>query len=351
MRILVIRYRFIGDTILTVPFLKNLRLAYPDAQIDVLVSPNSGEVLETCPYVDKLIYFDTTRKYRYEIADGKKKSFWSYVWMLRKRRYDKIYVLKRSLSSAILAFLAGAKERIGFDTEKRGFLLTKKVPYDHEKHEIECFLDVLRAEGHNPKSFYLECPLDLGSISKINKLFKDRKIDANLPKVLVHATSGDTNKQWPIEYFAEIIEYLANRKKVQVFYIGTKNDSKIYQQIHMLIKRRLWIEPINLCGELSIQDSIALTKRMDFLVGNDSGNLHLAAAVNTPVIGIYGPMNSEKWRAWGNYHVCLKSSMDCVPCELKEPCPTYKACLYKITPEIVKKHIDEKLDKIKHNKI
>ena len=142
MKILVVRYRFIGDMILTIPFLRNLRYAYPNAQIDMLVAPNSGEVIENCPYVNNFIYFDTTRKHKYEIGKGEKKSFWHYVKLLRKEKYDKAYVLKRSFSSAMLCFLAGIKERIGYDSEHRGFLLTKRVKYDTKKHESECFFDV-----------------------------------------------------------------------------------------------------------------------------------------------------------------------------------------------------------------
>ena len=119
MRILVVRYRFIGDTVLTVPFLRNLRRYYPDAKIDMLVAPVSGELLESCPYIDNLFYFDTTRKHRYECAKAKKKSFWHYVKLLKTQKYDKAYVLKRSLSSAALCALAGIKNRVGFNTEGR----------------------------------------------------------------------------------------------------------------------------------------------------------------------------------------------------------------------------------------
>src|ERR1700734_2523022 len=90
-RMLVIRYRFIGDTILTVPFLRNLRLAYPQAQIDVLVGQRSGEVLENCPYINDLIVFDTTRFHKYDSGEGKTKSFWHYARLLRQRRYDMVF--------------------------------------------------------------------------------------------------------------------------------------------------------------------------------------------------------------------------------------------------------------------
>ncbi|MGH9553973.1 MAG: glycosyltransferase family 9 protein, partial [Terriglobales bacterium] len=118
-RILVIRYRFIGDTILTGPFLKNLRHAYPDATIDVLVGPQSGEVLNGCPYVNDLIVFDTTRFHKYDSGAGAKRSFWSYVSLLRKKHYDLVFVLKRSWSSAVLALLTGARYRVGYATEGR----------------------------------------------------------------------------------------------------------------------------------------------------------------------------------------------------------------------------------------
>ncbi|NLF82377.1 MAG: glycosyltransferase family 9 protein, partial [Candidatus Gastranaerophilales bacterium] len=156
MRILVARYRFIGDTVLMIPFLRNLRYAYPDAVIDVLVGPVSGEVLNDCPYINELIVFDTTRKHRYENKNEEKKSFFSYVKLLKSRKYDKVYVLKRSLSSALLVFLAGIPERIGFNTEGRGILLTKRIPYVKDRHEVECFLDVLRADEIEVKDNHLE---------------------------------------------------------------------------------------------------------------------------------------------------------------------------------------------------
>ena len=106
-KVLVIRYRFIGDTILTVPFLRNLRYAYPDATIDMLVGPQSGTVLENCPYLNELIVFDTTRFHKYDKGEGKTHNFWSYAWELRQRKYDLVFILKRSFS----CWLAGISFR------------------------------------------------------------------------------------------------------------------------------------------------------------------------------------------------------------------------------------------------
>lgn len=344
-KILVVRYRFIGDTILTIPFLRNLRRAYPGAQIDMLVGPASGELLEDCPYIDNLIYFDTTKKHKYENTGNEKKSFWDYVSQLRKEKYNKAYVLKRSLSSALLTFFAGIKFRIGFDTEKRGFLLTKKVPYDNKKHEIECFLDVLRADDLPVNDDYLENWIDPAASAKVNEIFRDRRIN-NSPKVIIHATSGNVNKQWPNKYFARVIEHLANQKHSQIFYTGTASDKAVYEEIHSHLNSPLYIKPVNLCGELNLKESSALTKMMDLMVGCDSGNLHIAASLGVPVIGIYGPMNSDKWYAWGKNNVILRDNLPCIPCELRGKCELDRACLINITPDKVISEIDKKFARI-----
>lgn len=338
-KILVIRYRFIGDTVLTIPFLRNLRRAYPQAQIDMLVGPVSGDVLLDCPYIDNLIYFDTTKKHRYENTGEQKRTFFSYVKLLRQSRYDKAYVLKRSFSSAALAFLAGIKDRIGFDTEGRGFLLTKKILYVKNKHEVECFLDILKADDIPVRDNHLENWISDKSEEKIQEILKNYDLSEK-QKVLVHATSGNINKQWPVENFAKIIEFLSNEKNILVFFTGTARDSEIYDRILNLIPLELKNKPVNLCGELSIQDSTALINKMDFVVGSDSGTLHIAASLNIPVIGIYGPMNPKKWRAWGEIHKPVSLDLPCIPCELRKKCDKDYACIKNITPEMVIKEIE-----------
>ena len=339
-KILVMRYRFIGDTLLTVPFLRNLRYAYPDSQIDMLVSSGSGEIIENCPYVNNFIFFDTTKKFKYET--GEKKSFFGYAKLLKKEKYDKIYVLKRSFSSAILAFLAGAKERIGFDTEHRGFLLTKKVPYNVNKHEIECFLDVLRADNINVQDTYLEAFIDEDAKKVVENIFEDRGI-TNFKKVVVHATASTPKKELKKEIWAEIIEHLANNKQAQVIFMGTEKDSDKYEEILKLIESDLKIKPINFCGRFNLQESLAAIEASDLMVGTDSGNLHMAASVKTRVIGIYGPMNEKKWGAYpckSGTNILLTADVNCRPCALKTKCKNNYACL-NIDAEKIKNEIDK----------
>lgn len=346
-KILVVRYRFIGDTILTLPFLKNLRLAYPDAQIDMLVAPKSGEIIEDCPYVDNFIYFDTTKKHKYENGSGEKKNLFYYIKLLKDKDYDKAYVLKRSLSSAFLVFMAGIKERTGFNTEHRGFLLTKKVKYDKNKHESQCFLDVLKADGIEIKDESFENGINPEAKKEIDKILE--KTNSSQKRVIVHATATNKGKIWPIENFAKITEYLINKKNAQVFFIGTDFDSKTYENMLSLISESLKTPPINLCGKLNLKESLALTAETDLLIGNDSGNLHMASSVKTPVIGLYGPMPFEKWYALGDNNILLKSDLPCMPCGLRGKCKKNYECMKKITVEQVINAIDKKFNQTNDN--
>lgn len=333
------RYRFIGDTVLTVPFLRNLRRAYPDAQIDLMVAPVSGEIIDKCPYVDNFIYFDTTRKHRYENKDEQsKKDFWYYVKILRKEKYDKAYVLKRSLSSAFLAFASGVKERIGFDTECRSILLTRKTPYIEDKHEIDCFLDVLKSDNIDVKDNYLENWVDDSEIQSVKKIMLVNNFDFNTGRktVIVHATSGNRKKEWPKDRWAKIIEWLINEKNVQVVFNGTKNDSSTYEEIMSHIDRELKFQPINFCGCFNLRQTLAFSKLCDLIVGCDSGNLHIAASVDIPVIGIYGPMNTIKWAPHCSVAKIIKTNLPCQPCSLKKNCKLNYKCIKDITEEALK---------------
>ena len=105
------------------------------------------------------------------------------------------------------------------------------------------------------------------------------------------------------------------------------------------------MDKIPLCGQVTIKDSLALLKEVNLMIGNDSGNLHMAASVGTRVIGLYGPMPFEKWKALGNNHILLKADLPCIPCSLSGKCENNHACMKNISVEEVKNAIDKSLNK------
>ncbi len=336
-RILVMRYRFIGDTLLTVPFLRNLRAAYPHAIIDVLAAPNSGELLRDCPYINELIMFDTTRKHRYENSDQPTRSFWSYVRLLREKRYDTAFVLKRSFSSAALAALAGIPERIGFGTEGRGWLLTQRVPYRKDAPESDCFLDVLQAAGVPVRDRHLE---------SWNRPEDEQASEKHLPKsashnIVLHLSSSNRAKQWSETHALQLAEQLLNEPGCHLHALGAASDALLYESLREKLPAALRDRLHLHCGQLSLPESMAFLRRMDLVVGVDSGTLHMASAAGVPVIALFGPMNEHKWGPL-NAEI-ITEAVACRPCNLETPCKFKFQCMSQLQPDTVMARIRERL--------
>lgn len=329
-RILVVRYRFIGDTILTVPFLRHLRAAFPDAVIDVLVGPESGQVLANCPYVNELITFDTTRFHKYDSGKGKARSFWSYVSELRSKKYDTVFLLKRSLSSAFLAWLIGAKNRIGYNTEGRGLLLTSRVEWNPKRHEVQSTLDVLRAVGIVADDDFLEAwPGEEEIQSVLQKV--PSLVRRKAPRVVFHAAAAHPDKMYPLEHWAKVVTEVVARTGAIPFFTGSAQDIPIYEEI----TRQTGIEGEVVAGKLELRETMALFSKMDLAICTDSGPAHLAAAAGIPVITLFGPTDPGRWAPPGKNSIALfDDKLSCRPCNYKKTCAN-RECLTELSPGAV----------------
>ncbi len=312
-KILVMRYRFIGDTVLTVPFLRNLRAAFPSARIDLMLEPFSGQVIEGCPYVDRIIPFElrTIHTYSKQNDRGKMAAYIHYWRMLRREGYDAAFVLKRSLSSALLPWGARIPRRIGFATEHRSFLLTDRVPYRHDQHEVENFLDCLRVLNIPIGSKDLELwPLP-DDARGVTKRFNDSGWKSGDIKVVIHAAASLPAKQWPLERFAEVMKALRSSYPVRFIYTGAMGDSGLYEEI----ERRGPFGGLNLCGSTSLRENVAVYQACDLFFGVDSGPMHMAAAAGVPVVALFGPTDEGKWGPWGQGHTVITKRLSCYPCK------------------------------------
>ena len=220
LRILVIRYRFIGDTVLAIPALRNLRQAFPHATIDVLGEPISGDTLAPCPYKNELLFCAPRLKGAKKRAAQFPTNLWAAARFLRARKYDRCYILRRSFSSAILPLLAGIPHRVGFATDNRGWLLQRSAPYA-DKHEVECFLDVLRADG---------IPVTDTHNENWSAPATDRRGDAELPagnrtRVFVCAKSVLDLKDWAPESFAEVLAWLVRERNAEIHFCDSPGNA------------------------------------------------------------------------------------------------------------------------------
>ncbi|MBL9215971.1 MAG: glycosyltransferase family 9 protein [Opitutaceae bacterium] len=301
LRLLVIRYRFIGDTVLAIPFLRNLRQAFPRATIDVLAEPVSGDTLALCPYKDELLYFAPRLKGEKRRQAKFPTSLLGAARFLRGRRYDRCYILRRSFSSAILPWLAGIPHRVGFATEGRSWLLQRSTPYA-DRHEVECFLDVLRADG---------IPVTDTGNENWSDPATDRRVEAALPpgdrpRVFVCAKSVFPLKDWAPDRFAALIAWLVNDRGCEVHLCDAPANAGYYAEIRAALPVPLARDWIDWSRELSLRESNSLFRRMDLAVGVDTGLLHLAASFHVPVVGLYGPLEPWRWHPWDTRHAVLR---------------------------------------------
>jgi heptosyltransferase-2 len=312
--ILVMRYRFIGDTVLTVPFLRNLRRAEPKAFIAWMVAPGSSDVVKGIPYVDEMITWDPVTIH----ADSRGThrtlaAKLAFLRDLRRRRFDKIYVLKRSLSSAVLAWLSGAPRRIGFDTEGRGVLLTTRVPYRHDQHEVENFLDVLRADGVKVEDDFLEIWTRPEEEERVARILADRGVAPAEQLAVIHPFSAVQERSWPLENFAELTVRIRKETGYQPVVVGGTGDIDRFQRTRHLFRDGI----VDLVGKCDLRDTIALLKRSALFVGNDSGIMHLAAAAGTPLVALFGPQSPVKFGPWSKKAKVIYKGFPCSPCRQK----------------------------------
>ena len=336
-KILVIRYGTIGDSIFASAFYRELRNALPDARIDILVDDIAEGVMRNCPYINKIFYID-----------GKYRNFLGYISLFSK--YDMVYFLKNDKFFSTIAFLAGVKERIGFDVKRNRFL-TLTSAYNEDRHEIDCYLDLLRISGIPVQNDKTEAWLD-----RINDSTA-KEIVSCIPnkKIIIQAYSRFPQKNWLDEYWIEVIKYLSNTLQAQVFFVGGAKDIKSYQNITDNIKDELDLLPINMCGKLTIPETISLVNNMDMVIGIDSGIIHAAAALDIPSILLHGPTSLIRWKPRSEKCIVLSRQFSCSPCCLQSDCVKYcknrvSDCMEYLTPDIVINTLNDKFG-VKNRKI
>lgn len=303
LRILVIRNRFIGDTLLAIPFLRNLRQNFPDAVIDVLVEPVSGDVLASCPYVDDLIRWSRPRTQRRalgaSIRDLRETARW-----LAERRYDRAYVLKRAAAGGLLAWLAGIPHRVGFACQGQQFWLSRSAQLKPFDHEVEHFLELLRCDGLTVDDGHNENWVDPQAAAKVEQLLAS--IPRSEPLIFLAPRAGSTAKHWPAERFAAVINAVTSQTGARFVLCGGPGDLAMHQEI-MAACGPTGDRVHDVSAACSLADTAAVVARCQLCIGVDTGLVHLAASFSRPCVVIFGSEDPHQWHPWGTRHELLRS--------------------------------------------
>lgn len=333
-RVLVVRLRSIGDTVLATPSLIALKRFLPEAQVDVLLEDWVAPVLQGFKAVDNVV------------AVGKnKKSRLSTAIKVRRHKYDVVFNLHGGTTATFFVVASGAKHRVGYKNYRYSFLYNHLLSspsdfWQQEKtHSAEQQLALLGFVGvsveDKPKGF-----LAVTEIARSSIELKLRKSQIQNPKsqiALLHPATAFETKQWAAENFARVAGFL-HEKGLQPVAVAAKHERGVLQKL-----RQISAVPILTFDDLTLPEITALASKAKIFVGNDSGIAHIAAAVETPTVVVFGSSNIHHWRPWTNApNEIVYEEMPCQPCagyfcrEFGEP-----ECIKKVSVENVLEAINK----------
>jgi heptosyltransferase-3 len=317
--ILVIKLRAIGDVLLSTGTLRSLRAAYPGARLDFLLEKPAREVVEGNPDVNSVLVFDP-----------KSESSLSLIRRVRRGRYDMVIDLFGNPRSAILTLLSGARVRVGYRFSWRKYSYNRIVePRGGEVHNRDFNLDALRAVG-----------IQIGDPSTVFPLSPDGEVfgktffhESGLNGhgvVALNPGGGWYTKRWPVRKFALLGDMLAERRQVRIVIIWGPGEKGVAEELKGLMKASATLLPPSNLKELA-----SVLRRCSGLVTNDSGPMHIAASLGTPVVAIFGPTRPDLQGPLGEHRVIVrKETLQCLGCNLTA-CPIGNPCMEDLEVERV----------------
>jgi len=329
--ILIVKLSAIGDVIHTLPSLAELRRLYPDAHITWVVEEAAADLVKHHPFLDSVLISRRKRWIKdFQSGNIKQtlKEIFSFIKNLRQRRYDLVIDFHGLFKSSMIVFFSRGKRKLGYDSlqELSGFFLNEKIPEDMNKHAVDRYLDFPRYLGAKIDRAEFTLPSNKEAEEKVLRLLgkynlEDKKFVAINPIALWET------KLWSNAKFARLADLINNELQMRVVFTGSEEEP--LENIISLMTT----EKINLGGATTLLELAYIYKKAQIVITTDSGPMHLAAAVETPVIALFGPTDPARTGPYGSGHKVLRAENDCSPCFLKK-CST-KKCMEDITPEQV----------------
>lgn len=283
-RILIIRMGPLGETLQTTPVLKSLRARLGKAYLAMMVTEDRVELISANSNLDAVIVYDNSMP--------------KLINKLRKHRFQMALVLQPTFRLVLLTFLARIKYRVGFETNGGGkLLLTVPVKNNHNQHETERYLDVIRAIGIQPVDREIELGVTCEAEMWAREFLTSAGVSSQQPLIGINPGSFWMYRRWPKECFATVADKLVLEYDAQILLTVGPSEVGLGEEIATLMRYK----PVILSNTTPMR--IAATfKQCDLLISNDTGPMHIGIAVGTPTIGLFGSSNPNKWGPIASKH-------------------------------------------------
>ncbi len=323
MKILIRATNWVGDAIMALPALRAVRMRFPEAEITILARHYVAFIYKNQQVCDNMMFVDYKR---------------DMVGEIRAQEFDVALLLQNAFEAAWLAWRAGIPKRIGYARDGRSLLLTKAVPVPKSGeiplHEQYYYLELLRRAGwldSLPNNPFITLNVPEDNRQRAAEFLLSNGVQPNSLRIAIGAgASYGSAKCWPPDRFAELANRLHAQSNIDVVLFGTRAEAPVSSAIAGGMRR----PPIDLTGKTAIDDLPALLSQCHLFIGNDSGAMHVAAAVGLPVVAVFGPTDP-----FGTAPVTPRCSIVqekpyCSPCFLRR-CPTDHRCMTRVTPDAV----------------
>jgi predicted lipopolysaccharide heptosyltransferase III len=319
-KVLLVRLRSIGDTVLSTPSLFALKRFLPNAEIDILVEDWVAPVLDEQPHVDNVVVLERSGGFAARARVARQ---------IRAAGYDVVYNLHGGTTATFLTRATGARHRVGYKTYQYAQLHNHQSPPssllwgEQKTHSVEQQLALLGWTGvpvsDRPRT---QLAVTSEAAASVHRRLAEAGLEGDQRLALIHPAAAFATKQWATANFARIAEYLTERDFAPVA-IAAPNESEIIRTLSAAATAPI----VSL--ELSLPEVTALAARSQIFVGNDSGIAHIAAAVGTPSVVIFGSSNIAHWHPWNK--AAAEVVYEAMPCQ---PCPGY-VCAQFSQPECI----------------
>lgn len=322
-KILIRGPNWVGDAVLAIPALKAVRSHFPDAEITLLVRPWVAGLFTSAPFVDKV----WTEARPSKLAD------WTRVTRdIRAAEFDLALLLPNSFESALMMFLARVPRRIGYATEGRAWMLTNSIePPTGPRHQVHYYLDLVKTVQAGAERPSIEIESTAEERAAARTLLREEGIPNSEHFLALNPGAAyGSAKRWHEDRFAEAADILAQEMSLNIAIIGSGAERPIAEQIRGLMKSRTAV----LSGKTSLETLIGVLAESSLMITNDSGPMHIAAALGVPTVAVFGSTDERVTAPFGPRTRVVKNPVECSPCLLRE-CPIDHRCMNGVTVEDV----------------